>query len=708
MGVGTPWTSCTPWPPGSTCSTACIPTRNARNGLLHTSRGPRGAQERALAARPTSRPTRPATARPAGTCSLAYLRHLYVAGEAAVVVLATVHNLHFYLALMRRGAFGYHDRPLCRVACRAAAAAAPSSAGDEESVMDPKNPFMSVRAVPGHLRHLLPPAHHADAQAAEEAPGDAHQAVTKGDRVVTTGGIFGTVVEVQEDRRASCASPKTSRSRWRCRRSPVWPRTPATSNLARRASRGGRMQRKLMWRWLLIGVVTAAAVFFMFPPEKKIHLGLDLQGGIHLVLQVNTADAVRAEVDDAMERVRAELAEQGLPAGRRCSASSRGRRLQLQAGRQHRSRRSSTRSSTSACSTSRSRAASTITATLKPEVERVVKDMAVRQGLETIRNRIDQFGVAEPVIQRQGHRGRPHRRPASRRRRPGPRQGADPRHRVPRGQAGGARPRRPRRRCWPTSGGQVPDDSEVVTGDVEDWTGRVTGKEYYLRQEGLGDHRARPAQRAPLPGPVQPAGGAASRLNPGRRPQVRGVHRRRTSATAWRSSSTTRSSRRRSIRGAHLRLRASSRATSRSRSAEDLSLVLRAGALPASITYLEERTVGPSPRARLDRPRHSRRPRRAGRWSSPSCWSTTRARASTPIVALVLNAVLLIGAMAELRGHPHPARHRRHHPDHRHGGGRQRADLRAHPRGAASSARRSARRSTSGSSGRSRRSSTPT
>jgi queuine tRNA-ribosyltransferase len=33
---------------------------------------------------------------------MAYLRHLYLAREAAVVVLATVHNLHYFLSLMRR------------------------------------------------------------------------------------------------------------------------------------------------------------------------------------------------------------------------------------------------------------------------------------------------------------------------------------------------------------------------------------------------------------------------------------------------------------------------------------------------------------------------------------------------------------------------------------------------------------------------------
>ncbi|MFZ5788304.1 MAG: protein translocase subunit SecD, partial [Acidobacteriota bacterium] len=67
------------------------------------------------------------------------------------------------------------------------------------------------------------------------------------------------------------------------------------------------MKNKLTWRWVLIGVVTAGAVFLMWPPEEKVNLGLDLKGGIHLVLQVHTEDAVRAEVDDAMERVRGGL-----------------------------------------------------------------------------------------------------------------------------------------------------------------------------------------------------------------------------------------------------------------------------------------------------------------------------------------------------------------------------------------------------------------
>lgn len=78
-----------------------IPTRNARNGLLHTSRGPVVLKHARW--KTSSEPPDPACSCPTcESCSLAYLRHLYIAREAAVVVLATVHNLHFYLSLMRQ------------------------------------------------------------------------------------------------------------------------------------------------------------------------------------------------------------------------------------------------------------------------------------------------------------------------------------------------------------------------------------------------------------------------------------------------------------------------------------------------------------------------------------------------------------------------------------------------------------------------------
>ncbi len=101
MGVGTPGDIVQAVAAGVDLFDCVIPTRNARNGLLYTSRGPvvlKNARWRSSGEPPDPVCGCPTCAR----CSLAYLRHLYLAREAAVVVLATVHNLHFYLSLMRR------------------------------------------------------------------------------------------------------------------------------------------------------------------------------------------------------------------------------------------------------------------------------------------------------------------------------------------------------------------------------------------------------------------------------------------------------------------------------------------------------------------------------------------------------------------------------------------------------------------------------
>jgi preprotein translocase subunit SecD len=71
------------------------------------------------------------------------------------------------------------------------------------------------------------------------------------------------------------------------------------------------MNRKLRYRLLLIGLVfTVSAVLLYY---REINLGLDLQGGIHLVLQVETEDALEEEIDQTRDRVEAELAEREIP-----------------------------------------------------------------------------------------------------------------------------------------------------------------------------------------------------------------------------------------------------------------------------------------------------------------------------------------------------------------------------------------------------------
>jgi len=402
------------------------------------------------------------------------------------------------------------------------------------------------------------------------------------------------------------------------------------------------MARKLTWRWVLIGVVTAFGVYSMWP-TSKIKLGLDLRGGIHLVLQVNTDDAVRAEVDDAMERVRGELSEKGFPpvSMTRLAEGEVGFRFKPAPNTPDDVLRDVLDARLPDFKVSRG---VEVTATLKPEVVRAVRDMAVRQGLETIRNRVDQFGVAEPTIQRQGIEG----------------------DRIVVQLPGVDDPGRvkdlirstafleikpvvavapTREALLAARGGVVPDDSEVVPGDVEDLQGRVTGREYYLLKKasvitGRDLRNARRSQdqynQPAVSFTLNPAGAkkfeAYTAAHIGDRMAIVLDNKVRSAPV---------------IRGT-ISDSGIIEGNFTVASAEDLALVLRAGALPASITYLEERTVGPS----LGRDSIVRG-LRAGLAGLVLVMAFMlfyyRGAGINANVALVLNAVLLLGAMAAFK-----------------------------------------------------------
>jgi queuine tRNA-ribosyltransferase len=101
MGMGTPQDLLRLVDMGIDMFDCVMPTRNARNGMLFTSRG-RVSIKRAEYARD------PAPLDPACSCYTcrtfprAYLRHLFQAGEILAARLHTLHNLHFYLDLMKQ------------------------------------------------------------------------------------------------------------------------------------------------------------------------------------------------------------------------------------------------------------------------------------------------------------------------------------------------------------------------------------------------------------------------------------------------------------------------------------------------------------------------------------------------------------------------------------------------------------------------------
>src|SRR5262245_47779266 len=163
------------------------------------------------------------------------------------------------------------------------------------------------------------------------------------------------------------------------------------------------MSRHLGIRIAIVAVVVAVSLWYLYPPRKTINLGLDLQGGIHLVLGVDVDKALEAHVERAGDTVRAELQKKGIVVSKTERRGPGELVVQL----------ASTQNWDAALQTvgevlpafdrkEADQAAGRIVLTLKPREATEIRTLAVRQGLETIRNRIDQFGVSEASIQQQG------------------------------------------------------------------------------------------------------------------------------------------------------------------------------------------------------------------------------------------------------------------------------------------------------------------
>jgi queuine tRNA-ribosyltransferase len=101
MGTGTPADLVESVARGIDMFDCVLPTRNARNGQLFTSEGKINIKNARYAE--DDRPVDPACAcYTCRTCSRAYLRHLFMAGEINASTLNTLHNLNFYLDTLRR------------------------------------------------------------------------------------------------------------------------------------------------------------------------------------------------------------------------------------------------------------------------------------------------------------------------------------------------------------------------------------------------------------------------------------------------------------------------------------------------------------------------------------------------------------------------------------------------------------------------------
>jgi len=178
------------------------------------------------------------------------------------------------------------------------------------------------------------------------------------------------------------------------------------------------MNKNLTWKLaLIVGILLAFLLGIFGIPKSfskqgllasmtdRIHLGLDLRGGTHLILQVQVNDAVNVDSDNALETLKEQLRTKkinyaeitkpdpknnpdrmvlkGVPPESRSDlltiVQERLPEYQATPGPEN-----------------------TWVVSVKPQMLADLKNKAVTQAIETIRNRIDQLGVSEPVIQEHG------------------------------------------------------------------------------------------------------------------------------------------------------------------------------------------------------------------------------------------------------------------------------------------------------------------
>jgi preprotein translocase subunit SecD len=163
------------------------------------------------------------------------------------------------------------------------------------------------------------------------------------------------------------------------------------------------MRRQLGARIALVVIVVAVSAWYLYPPADTINLGLDLQGGIHLVLGVEVDKAVEAQVERAGDSARAELEKRGIGVTRVERRGTTELMIQLVSPPGWDTVLRTIEEVLPVFDRREAdQAAGRVVLALKPGEGANIRELAVRQGLETIRNRVDQFGVAEPSIQQQG------------------------------------------------------------------------------------------------------------------------------------------------------------------------------------------------------------------------------------------------------------------------------------------------------------------
>ena len=133
------------------------------------------------------------------------------------------------------------------------------------------------------------------------------------------------------------------------------------------------------------------------------YLGLDLRGGVHFMLQVDMPAALQQRADAMASDLRSVMREKGI---RHSGISRNGQSIELRARDAQTAEAIRNLITDQFADLQLTQTAEgtdiKLVASLSPEAARRVQEQAIKQNITTLHNRINELGVAEPVIQQQG------------------------------------------------------------------------------------------------------------------------------------------------------------------------------------------------------------------------------------------------------------------------------------------------------------------
>ncbi len=357
------------------------------------------------------------------------------------------------------------------------------------------------------------------------------------------------------------------------------------------------MARGLGYRIALVAGLTVWAFVYLMPslpavpdwwravlPSNHIRLGLDLQGGTHLLLEIDLDEALRNNLDRTIAEIQRILDDEAI---RVTTISREDRALRLRLPDQDAKNQAETVLSewfpNLVPDGAPPAADDEITLVYDSRQVRTVHEYAIDQTLETLRNRIDQFGVTEPIVQRQTDQ-------------------FSGEEQVVVQLPGIQDAERAKRLIGQTAVLEfklvaVPGTAEGGTitlngQDRDPLSGEIITSEYRLEErtlmtgEAVADARVRPSVDIEGPYVELILSSAGSRVFE----EITGANVGRELAIILDNTVYSAPRIRERIGGG----RASITGDFDIKEARDLAIVLRAGALPAPVTIAEERTVGPS------------------------------------------------------------------------------------------------------------------